>query len=71
MERAQRGRQFRYYAAQTPGVTGVWQLYFRSGSDYNARLVTTRYYFRRWSPAIDLRLLIETVKVPFLRDSAY
>jgi exopolysaccharide production protein ExoY len=49
------------YAAVRPGLTGLWQVNGRSNTTYAHRVNCDRFYVRRWSPALDLMILLRTV----------
>jgi exopolysaccharide production protein ExoY len=60
-ELAHYGRCARAYLAARPGITGVWQTNGRSSVSYRTRVACDRYYARRWSLALDLKLLLKTI----------
>lgn len=70
-ERSRWGEHFRYYEAMLPGITGVWQIYFRTDSEYRSRIIAARYYCKKWSMLMDFCLLFNTLKVPFVQTGAY
>ncbi len=49
------------YARAKPGLTGMWQVNGRSSTTYDHRVKCDRYYVRRWSLLLDLRILFRTV----------
>lgn len=49
------------YAKAKPGLTGLWQVSGRSNTSYAHRVKCDRYYVRRWSIALDFRILFKTV----------
>ncbi len=49
------------YAKAKPGLTGMWQVSGRSNTSYAHRVKCDRYYVRRWSVALDLRILFRTI----------
>ena len=49
------------YAKAKPGLTGMWQVNGRSKTSYAHRVKCDRYYVRRWSVALDFRILLKTV----------
>ncbi len=53
-------RDFALYAMARPGVTGLWQVLGGSSRPYSARRRLDRRYVRRWSPALDARILLRT-----------
>ncbi len=70
-ERDRWGSYFRLYKRLRPGLTGPWQLYFRSDHPYDEQFEHAVRYAREWSLWKDLWYLIETVTVPFNRKGAY
>ena len=55
------GIHARDYAAARPGLTGMWQVSGRSNTTYAQRVNCDRFYVRRWSPALDLMILLRTL----------
>lgn len=51
------------YKEMRPGMTGIWQLYFRSTAPWRSRVKATKLYHRRYSFLFDLKLLILTPAV--------
>lgn len=49
------------YAKAKPGLTGMWQVNGRSRTSYAHRVNCDRYYVRRWSVALDCRILFKTI----------
>jgi len=49
------------YAKAKPGLTGMWQVNGRSKTSYAHRINCDRYYVRRWSVALDCRILFKTI----------
>ena len=49
------------YVRAKPGLTGMWQVNGRSNTSYAHRVKCDRYYVRRWSVALDVRILFKTV----------
>lgn len=49
------------YAKAKPGLTGMWQVNGRGNTSYAHRVKCDRYYVRRWSVALDFRILIKTI----------
>jgi len=64
-ERERWNGQYRSYTAVRPGVTGPWQIYHRSDSDYETRIKSMEHYITNWSLLGDLKYLILTIIVPF------
>ncbi len=65
------GNVYPLYAAMTPGVTGLWQISGRNNTKYEDRLVYVRYYYRTWSPWLDVFILMRTLKTAMLCEGAY
>lgn len=55
------GRHSREYLSARPGLTGLWQVSGRNRLSYRRRIALDRTYVRRWSPALDLRILLKTI----------
>jgi lipopolysaccharide/colanic/teichoic acid biosynthesis glycosyltransferase len=70
-ERDRWGVHFRDYKRLRPGLTGPWQLYFRSNHPYDEQFQHVRRYAQQWSVLSDLRYLAETLAVPFRQRGAY
>lgn len=70
-ERDRWGSYFRLYKRLRPGLTGPWQLYFRSDHPYDEQFEHAVRYASEWSLWKDLWYLIETVVVPFRQRGAY
>jgi exopolysaccharide production protein ExoY len=49
------------YAKAKPGLTGMWQVNGRSNTSYAHRVNCDRYYVRRWSVALDCKILFKTI----------
>jgi exopolysaccharide production protein ExoY len=49
------------YARAKPGLTGMWQVNGRSKTSYTHRVNCDRYYVRRWSLMLDMRILFRTI----------
>lgn len=54
-----------------PGLTGLWQVSGRSDVDFEEWMKLDLYYVDNWSYLIDLRILIQTVRVVLLGRGAY
>ncbi|WP_263377123.1 sugar transferase [Granulicella aggregans] len=65
------GKDFRYYAAVKPGVTGLWQTSGRSTLTYAERVALDRFYVENWSLWFELKIIIRTVRTVLLSDGAY
>jgi exopolysaccharide production protein ExoY len=59
------------YIACRPGITGLWQVSGRSTTTYNKRIACDTFYARKWSLALDAKILIVTIPSLLLSDSAY
>jgi exopolysaccharide production protein ExoY len=55
------GRAASDYVKAKPGLTGMWQVNGRGKTSYAHRVACDRYYVRRWSLLLDLRILFRTV----------
>lgn len=60
-ELARYGEYAEEYAMTRPGLTGIWQVSGRSNTTYAQRVQMDRYYARRWSLALDAKILFMTV----------
>jgi lipopolysaccharide/colanic/teichoic acid biosynthesis glycosyltransferase len=65
------GAAIHYYHSTRPGMTGVWQIYGRSDTDYETRIRLNVEYVRHWSYWRDIVLLAVTPRVFFVRSGAY
>ena len=55
-----------------PGITGLWQISGRSEiTDFHEVVRLDREYIESWSLALDVKILIKTVKVVFQRKGAH
>lgn len=54
-----------------PGLTGLWQVSGRSEMAPSEALALDERYVREWSPMLDLRLLLRTVRVVLSRRGAH
>jgi undecaprenyl-phosphate galactose phosphotransferase len=70
-ERDRWGSYFRLYKRLRPGLTGPWQLYFRSDHPYDEQFEHAVRYATEWSFWKDIKYLFETVAVPFRQRGAY
>jgi exopolysaccharide production protein ExoY len=59
------------YLACRPGITGLWQVSGRSTTTYKKRVACDSFYARRWSMALDAKILIVTIPALLLSDDAY
>lgn len=51
-----------------PGITGMGQVYARETSDFDREVQLDTYYIENWSILLDLRLIVGTLRVLFLRN---
>lgn len=64
------GRSYEIFSSVKPGITGLWQVSGRSGTDYARRVALDTYYVLNWSPWMDIWILIRTVyAVLFMRGA--
>jgi lipopolysaccharide/colanic/teichoic acid biosynthesis glycosyltransferase len=54
-----------------PGMTGLWQVSGRSNLDPIESARIDLYYVEHWSPMMDVRILLKTVRVVLDGDGAY
>lgn len=54
-----------------PGLTGLWQVNYRSTSDLHVRELADSYYVQNWSVWLDVWILLRTVRVVLLGKGAY
>jgi exopolysaccharide production protein ExoY len=59
------------YLACRPGITGLWQVSGRSTTSYSKRVACDTFYARKWSMALDAKIVIVTIPALLLSDSAY
>jgi exopolysaccharide production protein ExoY len=59
------------YLACRPGITGLWQVSGRSTTTYRKRIACDTFYARKWSMALDAKIVIVTIPALLLSDSAY
>jgi exopolysaccharide biosynthesis polyprenyl glycosylphosphotransferase len=69
IEKFTRDRFLRYEVL--PGVTGLWQVKGRASTDSEEIFYWDMVYILQWSLALDLKILLETVKVVLLREGSY
>jgi lipopolysaccharide/colanic/teichoic acid biosynthesis glycosyltransferase len=69
IEQFTRNRFLRYEVL--PGVTGLWQVKGRASTDSEEIFYWDMVYILQWSLALDLKILLETVKVVLLREGSY
>jgi lipopolysaccharide/colanic/teichoic acid biosynthesis glycosyltransferase len=54
-----------------PGITGLWQVSGRSNLPWEQAIGLDLRYVDNWSLALDLAILIRTVRAVISRDGAY
>jgi exopolysaccharide biosynthesis polyprenyl glycosylphosphotransferase len=54
-----------------PGITGLWQVSGRSELDFDDLVRLDFLYLERWSPFLDLTILLKTIPAVFTRRGAY
>ena len=59
------------YLACRPGITGLWQVSGRSSTTYRKRIACDTFYARKWSMALDAKIVIVTIPALLLSDNAY
>jgi lipopolysaccharide/colanic/teichoic acid biosynthesis glycosyltransferase len=65
------GYKFEPYCRVLPGLTGLWQISGRNDTTYAQRVDLDSYYARNSSLALDLYILLMTVRVVLFRQGAY
>ena len=55
----------------TPGLTGLWQVSGRSDLIFDEMVLLDLYYIERWSPGLDLKILLQTVPALLTGRGAY
>lgn len=70
-ERDRWGAYYRLYKQVKPGITGPWQIQYRTDSDYGTRIRCLNEYVDNWSLVKDIKYLLLTLKVPFAKTGAY
>jgi exopolysaccharide biosynthesis polyprenyl glycosylphosphotransferase len=69
IEQFSRDRFLRYEVL--PGITGLWQVKGRASIDSDEIFYWDMIYILQWSLALDLKILLETVKVVLFREGSY
>ncbi|HSB21613.1 MAG TPA: sugar transferase [Burkholderiaceae bacterium] len=59
-----------HYLSVWPGMTGLWQVSGRNETSYAQRVALDRRYVEQHTLAMDLRILLRTVKVVLRREGA-
>ena len=54
-----------------PGLTGLWQVLGRSDTSFDEMVRLDIYYTENWSPAMDVRILLQTIPVVVSGKGAY
>jgi exopolysaccharide biosynthesis polyprenyl glycosylphosphotransferase len=54
-----------------PGITGLWQVHGRSKTTFDEMVRLDLQYSRRWSPLLDVKILLQTPGAVFSGDGAY
>ena len=54
-----------------PGITGLWQVSGRSNTDFDDAIQLDLRYIDRWSPLLDLKILLQTLGAVVRRSGAY
>lgn len=70
-EIAKYGTAFGLYSQVSPGLTGLWQVSGRNDTQYNRRVELDCHYIRNWTPALELKILLKTVRVIIRGHGAY
>jgi len=55
------GKSYAIFSSVKPGMTGLWQVSGRSGTDYARRVALDTQYALNWSPWLDIWILFRTV----------
>lgn len=59
------------YLAVRPGITGLWQVSGRSNTGYDERVALDVRYVADWRFALDLVILVKTVRTVLTREGAH
>ncbi len=54
-----------------PGITGLWQVSGRSNTDFDDAIQLDLRYIDRWSPLLDLKIILQTLGAVVRRSGAY
>jgi exopolysaccharide biosynthesis polyprenyl glycosylphosphotransferase len=54
-----------------PGLTGLWQVSGRSELTFDEMALLDIYYIENWSPALDTKILLQTIPKVLLGEGAY
>lgn len=63
VEREAYGEHLAKVMSVRPGITGYWQVHGRSDTDFSERIEMTEYYIDHQGIRMDLRILLDTIKV--------
>jgi Undecaprenyl-phosphate galactose phosphotransferase WbaP len=64
------GPHWAAYCAVRPGLTGLWQVSGRNRLTYQQRVALDVDYVRCWSPWLDAKILLRTIKVVLTGDGS-
>jgi lipopolysaccharide/colanic/teichoic acid biosynthesis glycosyltransferase len=59
-----------HYLSVRPGITGLWQVSGRNNTSYEERVALDQRYVEQRGLAMDLAILVKTVRVVLLREGA-
>jgi exopolysaccharide production protein ExoY len=59
-----------HYLSVHPGITGLWQVSGRNNTTYDERVQLDQEYVEGRSVALDMRILLKTVRVVLMREGA-
>jgi lipopolysaccharide/colanic/teichoic acid biosynthesis glycosyltransferase len=59
------------YLSVRPGITGLWQVSGRSETGYDERVRLDVLYISTWKLALDLAIMVKTVRTVLDRTGAY
>jgi len=65
------GASFPLYSLAYPGLTGLWQVSGRNDVSYKRRVELDVEYVRSWTPQLDLKLFVRTLRVIVRGTGAY
>jgi Undecaprenyl-phosphate galactose phosphotransferase WbaP len=65
------GRAARWYLCSRPGMTGLWQVSGRNDVDYRRRVALDTYYVQNRNFALDMSILLRTIRVVINKDGCY
>jgi lipopolysaccharide/colanic/teichoic acid biosynthesis glycosyltransferase len=55
----------------SPGITGLWQVSGRSELTFDEMTLLDIYYVENWSPALDAKILLQTIPRVIFGNGAY